>query len=220
MRFPRRGGGAGSEEKGLPWAAAEAAYGAELFGTSAMLGAAASEEAVRGRLKEPHGIVCLSTHGSFEDPALASVLLLAGGQWLSVFELLGIGFATELVVLSACQSGQAVVRPGDEIEGFGAAVLAAGARGSALGLWKVDDRSTALLMSEFFTQLHSGAPPRAALADAQRWLRRLGPDDAAERLRVLREAAARAGHDPPSGEETLPSFDHPHHWASFTLLGR
>jgi CHAT domain-containing protein len=210
----------------LPWAAAEAAYGAELFGTDPLLAGAATERVLRDRLAEAahagerHGLVYLATHGELSDPPLASPLLLADGEALSLFELLGTWLDAELFVLSACESGRGDVQPGDDVQGFGSAVLAAGALGALVTLWRVDDGGTAVLMRGFLARIVAGAEPRVALADAQRQLLSLGRDEIAEIAADLRGAAARARH-PVSPDVPDPrTLSHPRYWAPFVLLGR
>jgi CHAT domain-containing protein len=53
------------------------------------------------------------------------------------------------VVLSACESGLGKQAGGEGFLGFAQPLLARGARGLVLSLWKVDDRATALLMARF-----------------------------------------------------------------------
>ena len=81
-----------------------------------------------------------------------------------------------LVVLSACETGQ--IEPGDvvdEVLGFPAALLAAGARGVVASLWAVDDLSTSLLMQKMYQEMANGKPPAAALQAASNYLRSLNP---------------------------------------------
>jgi CHAT domain-containing protein len=210
----------------LPWAAAEAAYGAERFGTKPLLADAAQEQTLRDRLAlaaqagKRHGLVFLATHGQFSDPPLASPLLLADGEVLSLFELLGMWLDTELVVLSACESGRGHVQPGDDVQGFGSAVLAAGALGALVTLWRVDDGGTAVLMKTLLDRIVAGDSPRDALACAQRQLLKLGPEEIAAVAAELRDAAESA--EQPLSPDALPPRDlrHPKYWAPFVLLGR
>jgi CHAT domain-containing protein len=210
----------------LPWAAAEAAYGAALFGTNPMLAGAATEPALRDRLAEAaragerHGIVYLATHGEMSDPPLASPLLLADGEVLSLFELLGMWLNTELVVLSACESGRGHVQAGDDVQGFGSAVLAAGALDALVTLWPVNDGGTAVLMRTFLDRIVAGDESRVALACAQRELRTLGPDQIAETADRLRDAASRAGRPLSPDAKVRSDLSHPRYWAPFVLLGR
>jgi CHAT domain-containing protein len=72
-----------------------------------------------------------------------------------------------LVSLSACESGQSVIAPGDEPIGLTRALLYAGARAVLHTLWRVDDRSMPRLMQTFYSCLRAGQGRSEALRAAQ-----------------------------------------------------
>jgi len=74
---------------------------------------------------------------------------------------------TELVVLSACESGLGVVRGTEGVQGFQRAFSLAGARYTLLSLWPVPDKQTAELMQSFYYHLFAGKTKAQALAIAQ-----------------------------------------------------
>ena len=66
----------------------------------------------------------------------------------------------------------------NELIGLPTALVQAGTRGVIGSLWKVVDKSTALLMGEFHRLWRDeGASPIAALHDAQKHVRACGYDD-------------------------------------------
>ena len=82
--------------------------------------------------------------------------------------------ATELVVLSACQTGLGKEVRGEGIVGLTRGFMYAGAPRVVVSLWSVNDRSTADLMKSFYeAMLAKGQRPAAALRAAQLQLRQL-----------------------------------------------
>ncbi len=104
---------------------------------------------------------------------------------LEDLDLLG----TELVVLSACESGLGRALDLEGQLGLRRALVTAGSQSQLVSLWRVSDAATPVLMENFYTRLADGLPRRDALAESQR-----------ELLRDPRTA-------------------HPYYWASFTLSG-
>ncbi|MBB4704412.1 CHAT domain-containing protein [Sphaerisporangium siamense] len=84
--------------------------------------------------------------------------------------------ATELVVLSACDTGRGEAHAGDGILGLAHAFATAGARHVLLSLWAVNDHLAARLMRVFHEHLTAGASPLAALRAAQHRIRVDHPD--------------------------------------------
>jgi CHAT domain-containing protein len=118
----------------------------------------------------------LGTHGLsvFESPnqPLESRILLHDGP-VDAMELAMLGIKAELVVLSACHSGQRAIElrdlgeiPGDDIFGLQAALFKSGV-GSILGtLWLVESDSASPLSRKFHAYLAAGEPADAALQRA------------------------------------------------------
>lgn len=109
--------------------------------------------------------------------------ILTGAE-IALLDLRG----TELVVLSACDTGGGSVVAGEGVLGLRRAFVQAGARSLLLTLWPVHDRSTAAFMEDFYRHLAEGADPGSALAATQRaWLVRV------REQRGLRQAVVEAG---------------------------
>jgi CHAT domain-containing protein/tetratricopeptide (TPR) repeat protein len=122
---------------------------------------------------------------------------------------------TEMVVLSACETGLGEVAGGEGVLGLQRAFQVAGARSTVTSLWAVDDRATSRLMTLFYEKLWVEGLPRAeALRRAQLELMR-NPD-----LHRTLPGGTR-GLDLPAGtpgsayDRRLP----PLYWAAFVLSG-
>ena len=74
---------------------------------------------------------------------------------------------SDLVTLSACETGLGREWPGEGLVGLARAFQYAGARSVLASLWAVEDRSTAALMDSFYRALRSGLPKDEALRAAQ-----------------------------------------------------
>jgi tetratricopeptide (TPR) repeat protein len=127
-----------------------------------------------------------------ENPLLRSGLALSGANtWLkgdvppaeaedglltaedvTGLDLLG----TELVVLSACETGLGEVRTGEGVFGLRRSFVLAGARTLVMSLWKVPDQPTQELMVNFYRRILAGQGCSDALRDTQLALRIKYPD--------------------------------------------
>jgi CHAT domain-containing protein/tetratricopeptide (TPR) repeat protein len=121
--------------------------------------------------------VHLATHGFFDsdNPALSSIILSsfdAQGHdrkaYLRFPDLFNLNLPTELVVLSACETGLGTDVPGEGLVGMTRGLMYAGALRVAVSLWSVDDQATSDLMQQFYTNLWQAKKSHAAaLRDAQ-----------------------------------------------------
>ncbi len=143
----------------------------------------ATEAAIKQQA-EP-SILHIATHGFFEpvgdasNPLLQSGLILAGaadgGQSgpgqdgiLTALEVTGLDLrGTQLVVLSACQTGLGALSTGEGLYGLRRAFVLAGSQSQVISLWKVDDTATQELMVDYYDRLIAGTPRDAALRDTQ-----------------------------------------------------
>lgn len=74
---------------------------------------------------------------------------------------------TELVTLSACETGLGEAHVGESIFGLRRAFVVAGAKTLVMSLWKVPDSATRSLMTDMYSQLIRRAPRAEALRAAQ-----------------------------------------------------
>ncbi len=101
----------------------------------------------------------------YDNPLFSGIQLSNG--WLIASDLYGLSLQTDLVTLSACQTGLSQIAPGDELIGLIRGFLHAGARSVAVSLWPADDASTTCLMQSFYGHLAKGFTKAEALRLAQ-----------------------------------------------------
>lgn len=158
----------------------------------------ANREAVLSGNLSQYRYIHFATHGLLDSRrAELSGLILSlvdqNGQpqdgYLRVRDIYGLRLSADLVVLSSCSSALGKDVESEGIIGLTRAFLFAGSNRVISSLWKVDDEATKELMKAFYSQLHAGATPAAALRSAQSTL----------------------AHDP--------HWKSPYYWAAFILQG-
>jgi CHAT domain-containing protein len=145
-----------------------------------VLGADATEAAVKrlsdagdlARYRYVH-FACHGVLGSGDGLQPALVLTEAGASGpedglLMLDEVTRLRLNADLVVLSACRTGEGRLLAAEGVSGLARAFLYAGSRGVVCSLWPVDDAATADLMTRFYAGLKAGTPTVEALRAAQR----------------------------------------------------
>jgi CHAT domain-containing protein/Tfp pilus assembly protein PilF len=162
----------------------------------------AATKAALQKIQAPQ-ILHLATHGFFkpapnnpenpkqlDNPLTRSGIILAGTDQLTGLEASALDlYGTQLVVLSACETGLGDISAGEGIYGLRRALVIAGSQSQVLSLWKVENNATVELMKIFYQNLKTGMGRHEALRDAQ--------------LKLLRH----------------PNYQNPYNWAAFIPSG-
>lgn len=182
--------------------------------TQILLDAKAQRRAVRRAWSEVD-LLHLAAHAQTNEQfPLYSSLQLRNGR-IELHEILQDSLQARLVVLSACETGQAASSTGDAPTGaslvsFPRAFLTAGASGVIGSLWRVEDEATARLMQYFYDHATPGSssPLRSASLSSQ-----AGPAPS------LAEALTRAQRTYLERSRRSEAPIHPFYWAGFFLIG-
>ena len=161
------------------------------------------------------GQTFMSAEGSFsgvsikmENPLLRCGLVFAGSNnmgkeklpegcddgILTALEITGIPLTgTDLVVLSACETGLGKTKCGEGVFGLRRAFQLAGARTVVMSLWSVPDKQTQELMTDYYQRMKNGESKSEALRNAK--------------LAMMKSRRKETGSS------------HPFFWASFISVG-
>jgi len=128
---------------------------------------------------EPLGQGVFSGQDSVDSMLFSGLILSSGGDqehedysFLSSLEATHLELTgTELVVLSACDTGLISVASGEGIYGLQRALIVAGTRSMLVSLWQVPDDATCAFMVRFYTLLKAGVGRLNALVQVQREFR-------------------------------------------------
>lgn len=129
-------------------------------------------------------ILHIATHGFFinddniPNPMLKSGIALSGANASAIrgksdgivtsLKLSGLNLkGTELVVLSACQTGVVDINSTENVSGLNKAFIQAGAKNIVMSLWSVADKETSDLMSGFYTEMKNTPDYAQALRDSK-----------------------------------------------------
>lgn len=134
-----------------------------------------SSENTFKKLANDKMIIHIASHGlvDYENPYFSRILLGnnvdTGGEdgVLYLHEIYNMDLASELAVLSACNTGAGTVVSGEGVINLSSGFLAAGVNSVMMSLWLVNDRSTSNLMDRFYYQLDQGEAKHQALKKAK-----------------------------------------------------
>lgn len=167
----------------LPWTALEIDGAVKLFadrGAQKFERRQASEQQLRqlsedGRLATFRYLL-FSAHGYFDitTPAASALVLARDGPepsrdgLVTLAEWPALRLRSDLVILSACDTGRGAVVSGEGLVGLGYALYVAGNVNTLLTLWPIADEATAAFMSSYLRRVKSGLALGAALSATKR----------------------------------------------------
>lgn len=144
------------------------------FGSDNYLGEQATEKAFKSRM-ENYNIIHIASHSLVDDenPMYSKIAFTLDEKdslndgYLHTFELYNTHLNAEMAVLSACNTGYGKIQKGEGIMSLGYAFAYAGVPSIVMSHWQVNDRSTYLLMDNFYKYLAEGMDKSVALRKAK-----------------------------------------------------
>lgn len=181
----------------LPWTQQELKAIEQFFDGTYYYGNAATKATFTNKASN-FSIIHLAMHGivNMNNP-MQSLLSFSTttdsiqAAYLLAYEIHNLSLNTDLVVLSACETGIGKATQGDGVFSLARAFLYAGASSVITTLWEVNDFTSAALISTFYYNLSQGMSKPVALQQAK--------------LTFLEHATGTSGH--------------PTYWGSFIAIG-
>jgi CHAT domain-containing protein len=177
---------------------------AKSFGTGSskvLIGRDATEKAFKS-FAEGYSVIHLATHGVIDNrQPLYSHLVLTKTDGdpdndgrLEARQIMRLNLPADLAVLSACETANGRIAPGEGVIGLSWAFFVAGTRATLVSQWKINSGSTSELMTNFYKSLESN-----------------GSAGNRRNARALRSAQLTMIH----GRR----YSHPFYWSGFVLIG-
>jgi CHAT domain-containing protein len=189
----------------LPEAETEVISIAKSFGqtdSKIFIGRDASEKTFK-TLAPTYSVIHLATHGIIDNrqPLYSHLLLtktegdLENDGRLEAREIIDMNLNADLAVLSACETANGRISPGEGVIGLSWAFFVAGTRSMVVSQWKANSASTSELMTTFYQNLHSDQN------ESQK-----------SKAQAIRLAALTLLRDD--------RYRHPFYWAGFVMIGK
>lgn len=191
------------------------------IGNQLFIGSSATENQMK-EARSPQ-VLHISTHGFFQHQLVGkqgrlfnSGLVLAGANKmgtqkedgiLTAYEAMTLDLSgTELLVLSACETGMGEIKNGEGVFGLQRAFKVAGARCILMSQWKISDLATRELMDSFYHYLLQ--PPGSVSKNPK--VKKRKPDIRAQNIRWAFNMAQK---------EIRKKYPSPYFWGAFVLVG-
>ena len=183
-----------------------------------------SERAFKDLLRQNrYQYIHMATHGVIDEqqPSRSGLALSAEGEitasstedgMLRSSEIFGLDIDSDMVVLSACNTGLGKVVSGEGMLGMQRSFFYAGTSTVVVSLWNVYDRSTASFMNEFYKALLQSTSEQGWTDSMLRWVGWDSSIPFGQKATAMREAKLKMIKHP--------LFNHPVYWAPFIVVGR
>ena len=112
-------------------------------------------------------ILHLATHACVDEAHPMNSKIYLTDDYLSLLDLYTLDLQSELVVLSACNTGSGKFLKGEGVMSLARGFIASGCRSTLMSMWSVDDCATSDMMTAFYKNLKKGFAKDEALRQAK-----------------------------------------------------
>lgn len=181
----------------LEGAKGEVSFLQKIYKGAFYIGETATEATFRSNIGK-HSMIHLALHGVVDNriPMNSGLFFTEDGDTIQdnvlfAYELSGLDMNANLLVLSACSTGDGTYKRGEGVLSIGRGFMYAGAASIMTTLWQINDQSSQRIMRFFYENLSKGITKDKALQQAK--------------LAYIKEADG--------------IINHPIFWAAFVLIG-
>jgi CHAT domain-containing protein len=178
----------------------------------------ASESIIKSMDISPYNIIHFAVHGilggelaDLNDPALVLSKEDSEDSFLTSTEISTFNIKADMLVLSACNTGNGKFYRGEGVTGIARAFSIAGAKSVVASLWPVDSYATLSLMQSFYTNLKNGMNISESLHDAKKTLRTTDPKKLGGADRALKMSR-------PGMKSSFSGYSSPYFWSPFIMI--
>lgn len=150
-------------------------YSKQFEGTS-FLNENSTKQLFTANAKE-HKIIHIATHAESNNisPELSRLVFAKGlnlqselaDNYLYTYEIYNENLSSNLAILTACETGKPSFQPGEGMISLAHAFNYAGSESILTSLWKIDEKSSTVIIGHFYENLKKGMPKDQALRDAK-----------------------------------------------------
>ncbi|WMX17297.1 CHAT domain-containing tetratricopeptide repeat protein [Aureispira sp. CCB-E] len=159
----------------LPGAKREVEYLSKTFAGKFLYGTNSNEAMFKEYSKKaPYSVIHLAMHGIVDSkqPEYSSLVFTHSGNkkeddLLHAYELNLLEINTDLVVLSACETGFGKYERGEGVVSLGRGFMYSGVPSLVMTLWPINDKATSILVSAFYNELAMGYGKDEAMQNAK-----------------------------------------------------
>jgi CHAT domain-containing protein len=148
---------------------------ARYFNGKSFIAEAASKKQF-GASAKAHNIIHIGTHAESNNlsPALSRLIFAKDNtaenpedNFLYTFEIYDQDLRSQLAILTACETGKPSYQPGEGMISLAHAFTYAGSESILTSLWKIDEQSSAQILTLFYDNIADGIPRDEALRQAK-----------------------------------------------------